>query len=120
MRRLIHLSVAACLMCGMLIAFPACSQGDRIEFVGAVVVPTCTTPFDVTALAASKLPSVHAFTCGGARVQGVAAADASTYRLSVVRLDHATTAGFPLLRYFADYCATAHAAAAQMVTRTYE
>ncbi|MDO1528963.1 hypothetical protein QMK61_09010 [Fulvimonas sp. R45] len=119
MMGLIRPVLAACLVCGMSLTFPARAESGRITFNGAIVVPTCAAPVEPEMEAARNVPASRSFACGG-RAQATGHADTSTYRLSVMRLDKAATAGSPLLQYFVDYRASMHAADAQLVTRTYE
>jgi len=97
----------------------AWAAGGRINFTGAVVEPTCTAQGEATTLAMGKLPSDRLFSCGG-HPQQTRIIDAATYVLSAEQLDNATIAGSPLLQYFVGYRTAAHAAATQLVTRTYE
>lgn len=117
MMGLIRPMVAACLICGMLLALPVRADGGRITFSGAIVVPTCSAPVEAAALAGSTLPSRRAFSCGS---RSQATDDASTYELLVTHLGGGETTGSPLLQYFAGYLAASHAGDAWMVTRTYQ
>ncbi|MEO5831720.1 MAG: hypothetical protein ABIQ36_14240 [Rhodanobacter sp.] len=115
----VRLTVAMCVLSGLLYALPATATDGRITFSGAVVVPTCVARSEFVEAMAGNVPSEGSFICG-VQSQATVPADASTYRLSVVDLDGATMAGNQLLQYYAGYRASMHAADAQMVTRTYE
>lgn len=119
MSGLVRLTVATCLLSGLLYALPATAAGGRITFSGAVVVPTCVARSEFVVAMAGNISSDRSFICG-VRPQATGHADASIYRLSVVALDGATMAGSQLVQYYAGYRASMHAADAQMVTRTYE
>ena len=109
-------------MVGSLVALAMSSAwagGGRIDFGGAILAPTCVAQPESAVLTAGGIPSDRTFTCGG-RPQANGNADPSAYRLSVMNLEEATTAGNRLLQYFAGYRASAHAADVQMVTRVYE
>lgn len=109
-------------MVGSLMALAMSSAwagGGRIDFSGAIVVPTCAAQAEAAALAAGKPLSGHLYVCGG-HSEGDGIADAATYALSTQRLDNAAIAGSPLLQYLVGYRTAAHAATAQMLTRTYE
>lgn len=110
-RKMVVLSVA-------LAVSSAWAGEGRIDIGGAILVPTCAVSPAAASLTAGGAPPVHVFACGGAPAQG--AADASVYRLSVVRLDDTAIAGSSLLKYFAGYRAAAHADDVQLVTRVYE
>ena len=97
----------------------AWAAGGQIGFSGTVVVPTCTAQAEAMALAAGKPLSGHLYVCGG-RSEGNGMVDAASYVLSTQRLDNAAAVGSPLLQYLVGYRAAAHAAAAQILTRTYE
>lgn len=113
--------IAACLVCGMFMAFTARAESGRITFSGAIVAPTCATPVDMAALAADDRSSSRTYACGGrAQVAAGTADGVSSYALSVTRVGADETAGSPLLQYYAGYLAAAHGGDARMVTRTYQ
>ena len=95
------------------------AEGGRINFTGAVVVPTCAAQSEVAVLAAGNSSAGHLYACGG-HSEGEGMADAATYVLSTQRLDDAAAAGTPLLQYLVGYRSAAHASAAQMMTRVYQ
>lgn len=102
-----------------LVMSSAWAGGGRVDFSGAVVVPTCAAQAEATALATGNSPSGDLYACGG-HPEGGVVVDAATYVLSTQRVDDAATAGTPLLQYLVGYRAAAHATAAQMLTRTYQ
>jgi hypothetical protein len=112
--------VAACLVCGMLLAFTARAESGRITFSGAVVVPTCAIPVAAAAETSGSVLAHRFSACGGRPQAASGHDDAPAYALSVAHLNDAATTGSPLLQYFAGYLAPSHAADAEVVTRTYE
>lgn len=99
-----------------LMASSAWADEGRIDFSGAIRVPTCEAGSAVMTVG-NGMPD-RSFTCAG-RGQATAA-DPSAYWISVAHLDGAAAAGNPLLQYFVDYHAPADVAGVGVVTRVYE
>lgn len=97
----------------------AWAADGRIDFVGAIVAPTCTASAELAAVTVGGMPSGRTFGCGD-RSQPTGYIDSTAYRLSVTDLDGVSAVGSPLLQYFVGYRASAHASDTEMVTRTYE
>lgn len=97
----------------------AWAADGRIDFVGTIVMPTCTARAEPAAVTTGDVPSGRTFACDD-RSQATEHTNSSVYRLSVTNLDGVSAAGCPLLQYFIGYRASAHAADTRMVTRIYE
>jgi hypothetical protein len=119
MMGLIHPMVAACLVCGMLLARPAQAEsGGRITFSGAIVVPTCAT--ELSPEERAKPAGMLWVTCGGSDSSRAGRSSVAHYASSAVSLDKAWGAGNPLLDYFIKHAALAEETEAVLVTRVYE